>query len=144
MGGVSVKVAGIALAVLMLLASACVGIFNSNDSMDVAKVSEHLEDVVGDQAGIPPASRLKLGSVAGILGGLASVALVVVTFIWRDKVVWVAGAALIACAAAIFLYPTMAMSTQGSLSLKGKAMVALVLALLGALGALLAKRASEA
>ncbi len=141
------KIVGIILAVLMLLGSAFVGVIGSTKSMDlaseVAAVSEMLSDSQLEEAGIPSAGRLKFGGILGIVAGLGALALLITTFVKREKVLMVAGATLALCIVAILIYPTVETGPMDGMAPRTQGIVALVMAGIGAAGALMAKKASE-
>ncbi len=141
------KIAGIILATLMLLGSILVGVIGANKSMDaaeaVAAVSGELTDAQMEEAGIPSAGRLKTGGIVGIVAALGAFALLIVTFVKREKVLLVAGATMGLCVLAILLYPSMQTGPLDGMAPKTQAMVTAVLAALGAGGAFMAQKASK-
>lgn len=141
------KIAGIILAVLMLAGSALVGAIGSSKAMDlgkdIAQVTESLPEAQLEKAGFPSPGRLKFGGIVGILAAVASVALLVVTFVKRDKVMIVAGAALGLGVLAMVLYPSLDVGPTDGMAPRPQAMLAGGLALVGAVGAFMAKKASD-
>ena len=141
------KIAGIILAVLMLLGAAFVGGAGSNKSLDLSKeiagVSDVLSEAQIEAAGIPSAGRLKFGGIVGILGALSAFVLLVVSFVRKDKVLVVAGAMMAFSILAIILYPSVPTGGADGLAPRPQAMLAAALALVGVGGALMAKKASE-
>tara|TARA_R110002096_G_scaffold77896_10_gene183448 strand:- start:14610 stop:15041 length:432 start_codon:yes stop_codon:yes gene_type:complete len=141
------KIVGIILAALMLLGSAVVGATGSNKSMDLsAEIGAAAEVLSAEQmeaAGLPSPARLKLGGIVGIIAALGALALLLVTFVQRDKVLLVAGVTMACCILAILLYPGIDTGPTEGMAPRTQAVVALLLAGLGAAGALLAKRASD-
>jgi len=141
------KIAGIILAAIMLLGSALIGVIGANKSMDlsseIAAVADVLTDAQADEAGLPSAGRLKIGGIVGIVAALGALALLIVTFVKKDKVLMVAGATLGLCVLAIILYPGIETGPMDGMAPRTQGIVTMVLAALGAGGALMAKKASE-
>lgn len=141
------KIVGIILAALMLLGSALVGVTGSNKSMDLGSEITAVADVLTDaqikEAGLPSAGRLKFGGIVGIVAALGALALLIVTFVKKDKVVMVAAATLGLCVVAIILYPGMDVGPTDGMAPRTQAIVAMVMAALGAGGAVLAKNAGQ-
>lgn len=141
------KIVGIVIAALMLLGSAFVGATGSNKAMDLSAEIGAAADVLSaeqmEAAGLPSPARLKSGGIVGIVGSLGALALLLVTFIKRDKVWLVAGATMACCIVAILLYPAIDTGPTEAVAPRTQAIIAMVLAGLGAAGASLAKRASH-
>lgn len=140
------KILGIILAILMLSLSALVGVIGSNKSFklggDIAEVTEGLTDQQKEAIGaeLPSASRLKLGGVLGVLGGVAALALLIFLFVKQPLVTGAAAATVALCALAIVVYPSVPTGPMDGMAPRTQAMVAAAMALLGAGGALLARR----
>lgn len=141
------KIAGIILALLMLLGSAFVGAAGSNKSMDLgddlAKITDGFSDTQLEEAGLPSISRLKYGGIVGYLAALVAVGLLVVMFVKKDKIVHVAGAGLGLCILAVILYPGFEAGPNAGMAPRMQAIVAGALLLVGAAGAMMAKKGSE-
>jgi hypothetical protein len=141
------KIAGIILAALMLFGAAFVGVTGSNKSMDlgkdVASLSGSLSDAELDAAGLPSAGRLKFGGIVGILAALGSVALLVVTFVRKERIPVVAIAAIGLSALAIVLYPSFDVGEAAGMAPRPQAILTAVLTFIGAGGAMMVKKASE-
>lgn len=142
------KMLGIILAVLMLLLSGVVGILGTNKSFDLADKIEKLEKVMkalgGDMKSdeIPSAGRLKFGGIVGALGALAAVAGIVLLFIKREKAPMVAGAAAGLALLSILIYPYVETGPTDGMAPRTQAIVAFVMAAIGAGGAFLAHKKS--
>lgn len=140
------KVLGIVLAVLMLSLSTLVGLLGSSKSFElggqIAEVTEGLTDQQKEAIAseLPSVGRLEAGGVLSALGGLAAVALLVFTFVKKPLVTGAAAATVALCALAILVYPTVPTGPMDGMAPRTQAMVAAAMALLGAGGALLARR----
>jgi hypothetical protein len=141
------KIAGIILAALMLFGAAFVGVTGSNKSMDLGKdiaaLSGSLSEAELAESGLPSAGRLKVGGIVGILAALGSVALLVVTFVRKEKIPVVAIAALGLSAVAIVLYPGMETGPMDGMAPRPQAMLAAALTFIGAGGAFMAKKGAD-
>ncbi len=141
------KIAGIILAFLMLTGSALIGVLGSSKSMDLGKdlaaITDSMSDAQLSEAGLPSPGRLKFGGIVSILGAVAAVGLLVVTFVKKDKIKLVAIAALGLAVLAIILYPSIETGPTDGLAPRPQAMLAGALLLLGAGGAFLAQKASN-
>ena len=142
------KMLGIILAVLMLLLSALVGILGTNKSFDaasdIAKVEKMMKALGGADAklDLPSAGRLKFGGIVGALGALAAVAGVVLLFVKREKAHLVAGAAVGLTLLSIIIYPYVETGPTDGMAPRTQAIVAFVMAAIGAGGAFLAHKKS--
>ena len=92
------------------------------------------------ESGIPSAGRLKMGGILGIVGALAAVLLLVVTFVKKPMVALFAVATVGVCAAAIVVYPGIDLGPTQGMAPRPQAMLAAALALVGAGGAFFAAR----
>jgi len=141
------KIVGIVLAALMLLGSAFVGAAGSSKSMDlsyeIGAAAEVLTEAQMEEAGLPSAKRLKFGGLVGIVAALGALALLLATFAKRDKVFLMAGATMAFCVLAILLYPSVDVGPTEGMAPRTQAIVALLMAAIGAGGAVLAKSASK-
>ncbi len=146
-GSTAMKIVGLILAALMLIGSAFVGVSGSNKSMELSSEIGAAADVLSEaqmkEAGLPSAGRLKFGAMIGIVAAIGALVLVLV-MVWRsDKVVPVAGVTMACCLCAIALYPSIGVGPTEGLAPRMQAVIALVLAAVGACGALLATRPAK-
>lgn len=138
------KMLGIILAVLMLLLSGLVGILGTSKAFDAASDIEKVEKMFGDLAKkeLPSAGRLKFGGIVGALAALAAVGAVVLLFVKREKSHIVAGAAAGLTLISYLIYPYIKTGPTDGMAPHTQAMVALVMAAIGAGGAFLAHKKS--
>ena len=143
------KILGIILAVLFLTSSAFVGIVGSNKarklSHDISELtkgmSPEMKAAMQKEAGdIPSTGRLSGGGVVAIVGGLAALALLVMAFVKKDLVGKAAVAVVALGALSAIIYPHVDTGPMDGMAPRTQAVVATVLAIIGALGAWLAAR----
>lgn len=145
------KILGIVLAVLMLAGSAFVGVIGSNKARDVASdlakldslspaLKAQLEKETGET--IPSKGRLSTGAIVGIVAALAAVALLIVTFAKRNLVPILAAAAVGLTFISAVVYPYVKTGPMDGMAPRTQAIVAGVLALIGAAGSWLAMKKS--
>ena len=141
------KLAGIVLAALMLFSAVYVGVTGSSKSMDlgdnVVSISGSLSDSEMEAAGLPSAGRLRFGGIISILAALSSLALLVVTLVRKEKIPTMAIATLALSLLAVALYPTFENGPPADMAPRVQALLAAALALVGAAGSMMVKRASE-
>ena len=151
------KILGIVLALLMLLASAGIGFIGAGKAADVKgdveKANAALKDLpaemraaVEKKAGgeIPSAGRLSAGRIVGMLAAVVCVALLVIMFVKKDLANAAAGAAVGLTALSAVIYPYVKVGENSGMAPRSQAIVALVLAVIGAGGALLFVKKSKA
>jgi hypothetical protein len=137
------KILGIILAVLFLVGSAFVGITGSNKARKSANQISELTDALGSDVSlpdVPSAGRLKVGGIVGLVAGIGSLVLLVAAFAKRSAVPGLAGLVLSLSLVAALLYPHIETGPLDGMAPGPQAFVALVLAVIGAGGALLAAR----
>ena len=131
----------------MLFSAVYVGVTGSSKSMDlgdnVVSISGSLSEAEMDAAGLPSAGRLRFGGIISILAALSSLALLVVTLVSQEKIPTVAIATLALSLLAVALYPTFENGPPADMAPRVQAFVAAVLALLGAAGSMMVKKAGE-
>lgn len=141
------KVAGIILAALMLFGAVYVGVTGSTKSMDlgdnVVSISGSLSDAEMEAAGLPSAGRLRFGGIISILAAISALALLVVTFVRKERITTYAIATLALFLVAVVLYPAFDRGPPSDMAPRVQAMLAAALALGGVLGSMMVKRASE-
>jgi hypothetical protein len=142
-----VKIVGIILAAMMLFSAVYVGVTGSSKSMDlgdnVVSISGSLSEAEMDAAGLPSAGRLRFGGIISILAALSALTLLVVTLVSKEKIPTVAIATLALSLLAVALYPTFENGPPADMAPRVQALVATALALLGAAGSMMVKKASE-
>ena len=143
------KILGIVLAILMLAGTAFVTLAAANKShklaSDVAEITkglsaDQLEAISKGAGDIPSTGRLNGGAVVGGLGGLAALVLLVSVFAKKQ---WVKGLAVVtvgAAALSAIVYPYVKTGPMDGAAPRTLALVAIVLSIVGAGGALLAAR----
>ena len=142
------KILGIILALLMLSGSALIGTIGAGKARDVASDVSKLGDLTPqmkamiEKSGesIPSKGRLSTGAIIGYLAALACVVLLVVTFAKKDLVTQVAGAAVGLTLLSALIYPYVKTGPTDGMAPRTQAIVALVLAAIGAGGSFLAAR----
>ncbi len=142
------KILGLVLAVLMLLGSAAVSVLGARKATQFrAQISELTAGMTDDQiaaiskeADIPSAGRMRAGTIAGYLGAAAAVLLLVLAFAKKRAVPVVAALSLVLIALSAALYPHIDTGPLDGLAPRVQALVAGVLGLIGAAGALLAAK----
>lgn len=140
------KILGIILAVLMLSASAFVGIVGANKARqaanDINQVTAGLTDAQKAQLGdtVPSTGRLNFGGVVGFLGAIAAAGLLAVVFARKPMVPKLAAAAVLLTVLSIVIFPYVETGPMDGMAPRTQAIVASVLAAVGALGAVLASR----
>ncbi len=139
------KTLGLVLAVIFLLLGSLVGVLGTNKSMDTAsdidKVLKGAPAAVKSMA--PSTSRLRAGGVVGILAAMASLGLIVLTFTKKNLVPKVAIAVVVLSALAIIIYPKVPTGPTDGMAPRTQAIVAAVMALIGAGGAFLNFKKSD-
>jgi len=146
------KILGIILAVLMLAGTAFVGLAAANKShklaSDLKEVTKGLSadqmKLVAKSTEIPSAGRLDAGAVVGGLGGLAALVLLVAAFAKKSWVKGLAGVTVGCAAVSAVIYPHVQTGPIDGAAPRSLALVAIVLSLVGALGAWLAARPKSA
>lgn len=144
------KIAGIIVAALMLTLSALVGILGASKSFDLGGSVEEITQGLSDQQieamgdAVPSSTRLKLGGAIGVIGALAAVGLLVIAFIKKPLVTKAALIAVGLCLLAIIIYPHVEAGPTDGMAPRTQSIVAMVMAIIGAGGALLAQRRSQA
>ncbi len=144
------KILGYILAVLLLASTAFVALAAANKShklaSDLAEVTKGMSDemktAISKEAGeaLPSGGRLNGGAVVGGIGGLAALVLLIAAFAKKDKVK-VLGGITVACAAlSAVIYPYVKTGPMDGAAPRTLALIAIVLAIIGAGGALLATR----
>lgn len=142
------KILGFILAVLMLAGTAFVTLAAANKSHklagDVSEITKSLSSeelaMVSKNADIPSTGRLNGGAVVGGLGGLAAIVLLIAAFAKKQ---WVGAlaAVTVGCAAlSAAIYPHVQTGPMDGAAPRSLALVAIVLSIVGAGGALLASR----
>ncbi len=140
------KILGIILAILFLLSSAFVGIVGANKARKTGdKISQATEMLGGDSSSklldeLPSAGRLKVGGIVGLVAGVGALVLLVLTFAKKSAVPGLAGIVVGLSLLAPLLYPYVQAGPLDGMAPRTQAIVALVLALIGAGGAVLAAR----
>ncbi len=142
------KVLGIILAVLMLAGSAFVGVLGANKARDTAHKLSMLTDGMSAEEkaaieasaemAIPSTGRLTTGAVVGFLGALAAGALLIATFAKKHAVPTFALVAVAVTGISAVIYPHVPTGPLEGLAPRPQALVAGALALVGAIGALIA------
>lgn len=139
------KTLGLVLAVLFLLLGSLVGVLGTNKAMDFAskldKILEGAPASIKKQA--PSTGRLKAGGVVGILAALASVGLIVLSFIKKPLVPKVAIGVVVLSVLAIIIYPKVPTGPTDGMAPRTQAIVAAVMCLIGCAGAFLAFKKSD-
>jgi hypothetical protein len=140
------KILGLILAVLMLSGSAFVGIVGANKAReaanDINQVTASLTDAQKAELGdnVPSTGRLNFGSLIGFLGGIAAAGLLAVAFAKKPLVPTLAAAAVLLTVLSIAIFPHIETGPMDGMAPRTQAIVAAVLAAVGALGAMLAAR----
>jgi len=140
------KILGLILAVLMLSASAFVGIVGANKARQAAseinQVTAGMTDAQKAELGnnVPSAGRLNFGGIVGFLGAIAAAGLLAITFVRKPLVPKLAAAAVVLTALSIAIFPHIETGPMDGMAPRTQAIVAAVLAAVGALGAMLASR----
>lgn len=146
------KILGLILAVLMLAGTAFIDLTAANKAhkaaTDIAKVNEMLGDSgmkgmkgaskeLGD---LPSPGRLNAGAGLCVIGGLGAIVLLISAFAKKQWVKAIAGATVGATALAAIIYPYVPTGPLEGMAPRPQALLGLVLAVIGAGGALLASR----
>ncbi|HEY1818254.1 MAG TPA: hypothetical protein VGG74_38195 [Kofleriaceae bacterium] len=143
------KILGILLALISLLATAFLALAAANKSHSLAHdLSQlmgqlgggHELDVLGKKMELPSTGRLNAGALIGAIGGITALVLLVAAFVKKQ---WVGGLATltIACAAiSAAIYPHIETGPGDGAAPRLLAVIAIGLAVLGSLGAALAAR----
>ncbi|MBX3155069.1 MAG: hypothetical protein KF773_03640 [Deltaproteobacteria bacterium] len=143
------KILGIILAILMLSGSLLVGVLGANKARDVAKLAAQFEEAIGASKGgkaaamlddVPSSGRLSGGSIAGYLGAVAALGLLVVMFAKKNLVVPLIGAAVGLAVVSALIYPYVKTGPLDGMAPRPQALLAAGLAAVGGLGAWLAAR----
>ncbi len=143
------KVLGIILAILMLGASAFVGLAATNKAFDFSDKITKLTDGMSssDKAAITKEigspGRFKTGGILGVVGALGCVALLVVMFVKKPLVLKLAIGTLVLCAVAAIVYPGIETGPMDGMAPRPQMLVALGLGAVGAVGAWLASRQAQ-
>lgn len=143
------KILGIILAVLMLLGSAFVSGAGARKAKHLAS---ELHELTGSMSAsdkallgatsieVPSEGRLKGGAIAGWIAALGALALLIVAFAKKSAVPALAGLAVAIAAASAVIYPHVQTGPMDGMAPRVQALVATVLTVIGAGGALLAAR----
>jgi hypothetical protein len=140
------KILGLILAVLMLSASAFVGIVGANKARktahDINQVTASLTDAQRSELGgaLPSTGRLNFGGLVGALGAIAAAGLLAVAFGRKSLVPKLAAAAVFLTVLSIAIFPYVETGPTDGMAPRTQAIVAAVLAGIGAVGAMLAAR----
>jgi len=140
------KIIGFILAFLFLCSAAFVGIIGGNKARhlasDVSELTAGLSDaeLTSMSSDIPSAGRLKAGGIAGLVAGAGALALLVAAFVKKSSVPGIAAATVGLGALAAAILPHVETGPLDGMAPRMQAIVALVLAAIGAGGALLAAR----
>jgi hypothetical protein len=150
------KILGYILAALLLLSTAFVGLMGARKAHklagDLAEVSEMTKGMSDAQkaafeekvGGIPSSGRLNGAAAVGALGGLAALVLLIAAFVKKPAVKSLAIVTVGATALSAILYPYIQTGPMDGAAPRPMALVAIVLAIIGAGGALLASREKKA
>ncbi len=150
--GPAMKILGYVLAVLLLLSTAFVGLMGARKAHklagDLAQVSEMMKGMsdaqksaIEDKAGgIPSAGRLNGAAAVGAIGGLAALALLIAAFAKKSSVKTLAVVTVGATALSAILYPYIQTGPMDGAAPRPMALIGIVLAIIGAGGAMLASR----
>lgn len=148
----SMKILGYILAVLLLLSTAFVDLMGARKAHklagDLAQVTELTKGMSAEQKAafdakvgdVPSAGRLNGAAAVGAIGGLAALALLVAAFAKKSAVRMFAVVTVGATALSALLYPFVPTGPMDGAAPRPMALVAIVLAIIGAGGALLASR----
>ncbi len=146
------KILGYVLAVLLLVSTAFVGLMGARKAHklagDLAQVSEMMKGMSAQQraaleakaGGIPSPGRLDGAAAVGAIGGLAALALLVAAFAKKSAVKLLAVVTVGATALSAILYPYIQTGPLDGAAPRPMALVGIVLAIIGAGGAMLASR----
>ncbi len=137
------KIAGMILAVLMLLGSAAIGAIGANKTMDLVEIMDEVPAEVREAAGLPSAGRLKIGGIVAFLAAAGAMALLVTTFVKKDKIPMLIGIAVGLCVIAIVANPSIEVGPADGMAPRTQAMVAAVMAALGAAGSFLVSKSKK-
>jgi len=133
------KTLGLVLAVIFLLLGSMVGVLGTNKALDAAsdidKVLKGAPDSVKKLA--PSTGRLRAGGVLGILGAMASLGLIVLSFTKKHLVPKAAIAVVVLSVLAIIIYPKVPTGPTDGMAPRTQAIVAAVMAMIGVGGAYL-------
>jgi hypothetical protein len=142
------KIVVIIFTVLMLVGTAFVSLAGANKSHklagDLAELTKGLSEAemksVAKDADLPSTGRLNGGAIVGGLGGLAALALLVVTFAKKPLVKAVGGATVACAALSAVLYPHIETGPADGAAPRSLAIAAIVMAIIGAGGAVFATK----
>lgn len=146
------KILGIILAVLMLAGSAFVSIAGARKAKHLASEIHELTSTMSskDKAAlssaveVPSQGRLNTGAIAGWIAALAALALLIGAFAKKSAVPALAALAIGIAAASAVIFPHVQTGPMDGMAPRVQALVATVLAVIGAGGALLAARKAKA
>jgi hypothetical protein len=134
------KILGIILAVLMLVGTAFIDLSAANKAHKLAKDIAAVTDGMGMTDDIPSSGRLHGGAFLGVIGGIGAIVLLVATF---AKKRWVRALCAVTVAGTVIsamIYPYIPTGPLEGAAPRSLAVVAIVLAIVGAGGAFLAAR----
>jgi hypothetical protein len=140
------KILGMILAVLMLSGSAFVGFVGANKARQAANdIDQVTAGMTAEQKSalgeaVPSTGRLTFGSIVGILGAVAAAGLLAVAFARKSLVPKLAAAAVLLTVLSIAIFPYIETGPTDGMAPRTQAIVAAVLAAIGAVGAMLAAR----
>ena len=143
------KIIGIILGILFLASTAFTDLAAANKSHKLAsQISELTQGLSGEEAkllskevDVPSTGRLNGGALVGAIGGLAAIVLLVAMFAKKSWAAGLAGAAVACTALSAALYPYVKTGPLDGAAPRSLALVAIVLAAIGAAGALVTSKA---